>query len=103
MFIFYSDVNECEEDASLCTGEKQSCKNTDGSYECQCEDDLIYDYGSKLCIPKPVGKYDKLCCSNYSDYPTESFIFLNLSVSMRNCVKEIIVNNSTASCVNLCP
>ncbi|KAH3881180.1 cysteine-rich with EGF-like domain protein 2 isoform X2 [Dreissena polymorpha] len=48
-----TDLNECTEDPTLCTGDKQTCVNTDGSYECKCEDDMIYDQGSKLCIPKP--------------------------------------------------
>ncbi|XP_052779223.1 cysteine-rich with EGF-like domain protein 2 isoform X1 [Mya arenaria] len=47
------DINECTEDTTLCSGEKQSCHNTDGSYECKCEDNMIYEEGGKICIPKP--------------------------------------------------
>ncbi|XP_045166487.2 cysteine-rich with EGF-like domain protein 2 isoform X2 [Mercenaria mercenaria] len=47
------DVNECEVDKTLCSGEKQSCENTEGSYKCKCEGDLIYEAGSQTCIPKP--------------------------------------------------
>ena len=55
------DINECELDKTLCTGEKQSCENIDGSYECKCEGDLIYDVGSQTCIPKPKGMYHINC------------------------------------------
>ena len=53
--FYIVDIDECIEDASLCTGDKQSCKNTDGSYTCACEGDNIYDPESQLCIPKPKG------------------------------------------------
>lgn len=61
--LFYfviSDINECEEDKTLCSGEKQSCHNTDGSYECKCEDGLMYESESQKCIPKPKGKINVL-------------------------------------------
>ncbi|KAL4226739.1 Cysteine-rich with EGF-like domain protein 2 [Mactra antiquata] len=48
-----NDINECEEDTTLCSGDKQTCNNVDGSYECQCDDNLLYDIDSKTCIPKP--------------------------------------------------
>ena len=54
MFVIL-DINECEEDKTLCTGERQHCENNDGSYECICETGYVLDVENN-CIPKPKGK-----------------------------------------------
>lgn len=53
-----ADINECEEDKSLCTGDKQHCENKDGTYECVCEEGFILD-SENICIPKPKDEKDK--------------------------------------------
>ena len=57
MFVIL-DINECEEDKTLCTGERQHCENNDGSYECICETGYVLDVENN-CIPKPKGKFFK--------------------------------------------
>ena len=55
-YIFsITDIDECEEDKTLCSGEKQHCENKDGSYACICEKGFILDSES-TCIPKPKGE-----------------------------------------------
>lgn len=45
----------------FCTGDKQSCVNNDGGYECKCEVGYIYEGASKTCIPKPKGELLSSC------------------------------------------
>ena len=44
----FSDVDECEEDASLC--ENGECVNTPGSYRCECDTGYRYEPNSNTCI-----------------------------------------------------
>lgn len=54
-FFLLPDINECEEDKTLCSGDKQHCENNDGSYACVCEEGFILD-SENNCIPKPKGR-----------------------------------------------
>jgi len=56
LHFYVLDIDECAEDQTLCTGDKQSCKNVDGDYHCKCEDKYLYEGESKTCIPKPKGE-----------------------------------------------
>ena len=42
----YLDVNECEESNGGC---KHQCKNTNGSYVCQCNKGFFLDGNGKTC------------------------------------------------------
>ncbi|KAL2102265.1 hypothetical protein ACEWY4_001433 [Coilia grayii] len=44
-----TDVNECEQPETVCTEEHQECRNTVGSYTCECSDGFHEEDG--VCIP----------------------------------------------------
>ena len=52
-FCSSSDVNECELLSSVC-GEAQ-CKNTDGSFHCECPSGQDYNVMIAKCEPVPTG------------------------------------------------
>ena len=68
------DINECEEDKTLCTGERQHCENNDGSYECICETGYVLDVENN-CIPKPKGKV-------FEYFLILSFVLLNPDICL---------------------
>ena len=47
--IFYLDVNECE---MLNGGCQHRCRNTNGSYSCQCNDGFFLNGNGRTCIGK---------------------------------------------------
>ena len=42
------DVNECEDDLSLCRG--GTCRNLPGSYSCECPEGLELSLDGRSCI-----------------------------------------------------
>ncbi|XP_005106648.1 cysteine-rich with EGF-like domain protein 2-A isoform X3 [Aplysia californica] len=50
-----ADINECEADSSLCSGENQECKNLPGSHECVCKAGYHMRDGSCQRKPKEDG------------------------------------------------
>lgn len=46
------DVDECSEDRTLCSGQGEACENTEGSYECICQED--YDLVDGLCVDSAI-------------------------------------------------
>ena len=64
LYIMISDINECYLDRSICD---QICTDTEGSYECSCNDGFTKDGAS--CI----GKYSCLFSSCLRSSPHLSF------------------------------
>lgn len=44
---FYADINECLENNGGCS---QICSNTNGSFECSCEDGLYLASDGETCL-----------------------------------------------------
>lgn len=42
-----SDINECAQNSHECS---HSCRNTDGSYKCQCPPDMVLKPDNRTCI-----------------------------------------------------
>ncbi len=64
------DINECEEDETLCSFDKARCVNLEGSYKCLCEKGFVVEKGER-CISRfdfegPVFKGNVLLISNES-------------------------------------
>ena len=51
IYKIYLDINECDK---LNGGCQHQCKNTDGSYICQCNEGFFLDGNGKTCS----GKYE---------------------------------------------
>jgi hypothetical protein len=49
--LFGADINECTE-KTRCQCPECQCKNTWGSYDCQCSSDLLYIHEHDICISK---------------------------------------------------
>ena len=47
LFLSISDTNECAINRLLCNGGQ--CRNTPGSYRCECPNGLAYDPASVTC------------------------------------------------------
>ena len=50
--IHDSDVNECEDDLSLCRG--GTCRNLPGEYVCECPDGLELSLDGRSCVGKII-------------------------------------------------
>ena len=72
LYIMISDINECYLDRSICD---QICTDTEGSYECSCNDGFTKDGAS--CI----GKYSCLFSSCLRSSPPSLFLSLCLPSS----------------------
>ena len=46
------DIDECQQDSTSVCGPHSSCKNTIGSYRCDCEGGYQYDSSGLTCIGK---------------------------------------------------
>lgn len=46
-----ADVNECSADSQLCRGPHQVCRNTVGSFRCDCKPGFRFERGT--CVPVP--------------------------------------------------
>ena len=46
------DVNECEDDLSLCRG--GTCRNLPGEYVCECPDGLELSLDGRSCVGKII-------------------------------------------------
>ena len=54
-FIHDSDVNECEDDLSLCRG--GTCRNLLGEYVCECPNGLELSLDGRSCVGKIILLY----------------------------------------------
>lgn len=74
------DVDECKEE-DPCTGDGEKCVNTQGSYECRCQNGLDWDDGScvdmSICsvcehtCDKVNGVYECICYRGYKVSPRD--------------------------------
>uniref|UniRef100_A0AAV2K8A4 Thrombomodulin n=1 Tax=Knipowitschia caucasica TaxID=637954 RepID=A0AAV2K8A4_KNICA len=53
------DVNECLENATLCSGPGEECENDEGSYKCICKDE--YDRVDGVCVESICYKCEHEC------------------------------------------
>ena len=52
LIFLYPDINECEDDMSLCRG--GTCRNLPGEYVCECPEGLELSLDGRSCIGKII-------------------------------------------------
>lgn len=67
------DIDECEE-KNVCQCPECSCKDTWGSYECTCSEDLLYIREHDTCISKTAAKQKSVWTAIW-------FIFIGLAIA----------------------
>ena len=89
-----SDINECEDDLSLCRG--GTCRNLPGSYSCECPEGLELSLDGRSCI----GKLDKFYTGIVANYVLFNFsritqdlyamrLWSNRFYHLQKCFKDI--------------
>ena len=63
MYILFTDIDECEEDLSNCTGDHMYCENRPGDYRCVCQDgfSLIGQTCTLDCMPGYMATEENIC------------------------------------------
>ena len=63
-FIITTDINECDDNDSGCS---QICKNTEGSYECSCNDGYELDDNGRNCSNASKSTMCSEICGNTAE------------------------------------
>ena len=61
--FFYADIDECAGDNHFCM---QSCVNTNGSYQCACQEGFTISRNGKTCNGGLAGGQSILSCTSSS-------------------------------------
>ena len=89
IFIYKPDINECDEDKGGCS---HRCTNTEGSFECSCNDGYILDSDRRNCLPDIIpcdednGGCSQRCNNTEGSFECSCYDGYILDSDGRNCL-----------------